>query len=116
MKQTAAAPAGHGTSRATVVLHEKAAVSKVVVSQTPALARPLAGEPGGALSKARRKRRSSARLAYDATTEAVAAASTPHDLWIASIELAVRRTNPRAVAIGMRSRKNETMRVLAANI
>ena len=47
-----AAARGGGISAET--LHENMAVRSVVVSQTPALARSLAAEPGGAVSNRRR--------------------------------------------------------------
>jgi hypothetical protein len=69
------------------------------------LARSLAGEPVGALSKWRRKQKSRMRLAYDAMMKIIAAASphelvydamtkiiaavSPHDLRITVIKLAV---------------------------
>jgi hypothetical protein len=57
------------------------------------LARSLAGEPVGVLSKRHRKQKSRMRLAYNAMTKINATAS-PHDLQITIIEFAVRRSKP----------------------
>ena len=56
-----AAARGGGISAET--LHENMAVSSVVVSQTPALARSLAAEPGGAVSNRRRLQKRMTRVA-----------------------------------------------------
>jgi hypothetical protein len=85
---------GSGISAET--LHENMTVSSVVVSQTPALARSLAAEPGGAISNRRRQWRSRTRVAYVAPTKSIVAACPP-DLWIAMAELHVRRRKPRNV-------------------
>ncbi|KAB8101209.1 hypothetical protein EE612_031920, partial [Oryza sativa] len=74
-------------------LHENTAASSAVTTHTPALAPPLAGEFRGAASKRRRNTKSSTRLRYDTTMNDVSVIS-PCDLWIAAIELAVRRINP----------------------
>jgi hypothetical protein len=72
------------------------AVSSVVVSQTPTLARSLAAEPGGAVSNWRRQWKRRTTLAYVTPTKNIVAACPP-DLWIAMAELHVRRRNPRNV-------------------